>query len=220
MCNINKVFKKMSNEEEKEYSIFQFISNQNKNILYEIIYKPNENINWKKKELNELKKYNYFYLGTDKEYSGNEFRIFGKKFVEKNKKACKIIYNNKQYGLKEFFNEIDISYKDKNIIKLKLIAFVDIIDMSEMFYGCYHLLSVSEYSKKNSYKQIEDSKNIGSEPNYNPSLPEEDNYNTFYQNYSSQLPFDLYSKINDYNYVKKNSKSDVCFPKSPLEKKI
>ena len=69
----------MSKEEEKEYSIFNSISNQKgnttphilskKNVIYEIIYKPNENLDWKKEKLGKLQ------LDDDKEYSGNEFRI-------------------------------------------------------------------------------------------------------------------------------------------------
>ena len=218
----------MSKEEEKEYSFFNSISNQNgnttphilskKNVIYEIIYKPNENLDWKKRKLAVLKEYNYILLDDDKEYSGNEFRIFGKKFVKRNKYKCKIIYNNKQYELKEYFKEIDNNYKDKDIIKLKLIEIVDIIDMSEMFYGCYHLISVSEYSKENSYQKINDSKDILSESNYSSSLSEEDKLNTFYNNKSKQLSFYNYSKIDNDNYVVKNSISTIYFPKSSLKK--
>ena len=191
----------MSTEKEKEYPkypTFNPISRQNgnntshilnkKNVVYEIIYKPNENIDWKKKKLDELKKYNFLW-GDDEEYSGKEFRIFGKKFVKRNKYTCKIIYNNKEYELKEYFKEIDNNYQDKNIIKLKFIIIIDIIDMSEMFYGCYHLISFSEYSKDKIYQHINYSKDIISESNYYSSLSEEDKFNSFYNSNGKQLPF-------------------------------
>ena len=212
----------MSKEEANEHSIFSSISRQNgnitphilskKNVIYEIIYKPNENIDWKKEELGKLQ------LDDDKEYSGDEFRIFGKKFVERNKYTCKIIYNNKQYELKEYFKEIDNNYKDKNIIKLKLIEIVDIIDMSEMFYGCYHLISFSEYLEENYYQQINYSKDILSESNYSSSLSEEDKLNTFYNNNIIQLSFYNYTKIDNDNNFEKNSIITIYFPKSSLKK--
>ena len=56
-----------------------------------------------------------------------EITIFGKNFVEKNKKICKIIYERKEYLLKEKFNiknlkeKIDIlEIKLKGLIKLKI----------------------------------------------------------------------------------------------------
>ena len=61
------------------------------------------------------------------------------------KKKCKIIYNNKKYKLKEYFDEIDKYYNPKiKEIKIKLIGINRITNMKEMFYGCVHLTSLSE----------------------------------------------------------------------------
>ena len=67
-------------------------NNQNKceqqnNINEEIIYKPNKE---------------------------GKVRIFGENFVNNNKDKCKIIYNNKEYELKEYFNDIDKEYNNKD----------------------------------------------------------------------------------------------------------
>jgi hypothetical protein len=40
-------------------------------------------------------------------------RIFGENFVKRNINKCKIIYNNKEHQIKEFFEEIDKNYKPK-----------------------------------------------------------------------------------------------------------
>ena len=37
-------------------------------------------------------------------------RIFGSTFVANNKQKCKIVYNNEEYELKEYFNDIDEIY--------------------------------------------------------------------------------------------------------------
>ena len=42
-----------------------------------------------------------------KEDNKEKVRIFGEYFVNNNKKNCKIIYNNKEYPLKEYLNNID-----------------------------------------------------------------------------------------------------------------
>ena len=40
--------------------------------------------------------------------------IFGDNFVKNNKKKCKIIYNEKEYELKEYLPYIDILYNNKD----------------------------------------------------------------------------------------------------------
>ena len=78
-------------------------------IYIEIIYKPNEK--------NE-----------------DKVRIFRENFINNNKQKCSIIYNEKEYQLKEYFEEIDDNYnhKDQIILKLKIIS--QIMDISYMFY--------------------------------------------------------------------------------------
>ena len=49
-----------------------------------------------------------------------KIRIFGYNFVINNKNKYKIIYNDKEYELVEYFNDIDNNYNINDIIKLKL----------------------------------------------------------------------------------------------------
>ena len=39
-------------------------------------------------------------------------QIFGTYFVKNNKQNCKIIYNNKEYEIKEYINDIDKEYNN------------------------------------------------------------------------------------------------------------
>ena len=50
----------------------------------------------------------------------NNIKIFGKEFVKYNKNNCKIIYENKEYELKEEF-KLKNNIKDKLEIRLKII---------------------------------------------------------------------------------------------------
>ena len=74
-------------------------------------------------------------------------RILGKKFTINNRDKCYIIYNNKKYELKEYFEDIENNYNHKDLFKLKLIFIHKIIDMSNLFNGCDSLISLSEISK-------------------------------------------------------------------------
>ena len=71
-----------------------------------IIYKQ---IKDKKEKIKNLKE-NGFKFYDKKEYEGNVLRIFGKDFVKQNKNKCKIVYGNKKYKLKEYFEEIGNNY--------------------------------------------------------------------------------------------------------------
>ena len=122
-----------------------FYDSKLENFGFEMIYKLDKN---NKKIIEKLKKEVNLFLDTDKEYSGDVLRILGQKFVKHNKNKCVLIYKNKKYKLKDFFEEIDNNYKDKDIIKLKLYIFNNISDISRMFYGCYYLISVSDYPKR------------------------------------------------------------------------
>ena len=48
-----------------------------------------------------------------------EKRIFGENFVKRNKNKFKIVYNNKEYALKEFFIEINDKFKPGTKTKRK-----------------------------------------------------------------------------------------------------
>ena len=69
-----------------------------------------------------------------------------KKFVENNKDKCKIIYDNKEYELKE---ELEIKNKNESILYIKLLNINNITNIGYMFYGCSSLSSLPDISKWN-----------------------------------------------------------------------
>ena len=75
--------------------------------------------------------------------------IFGENLVKKNKNKFKIVYNNKEYALKEFFEEIDNNSNPRGRIKFKLRIFHNILNLSEMFFNCYGLLAMKDDAKVN-----------------------------------------------------------------------
>ena len=90
----------------------------------------------------------YFKLVYKLSNVGNEMtRIFGKDFVERNKNRAKIIFNNKEYPLKEYFEEIDKNYKPREKITIILKCFHNILNFNSTFLKCDNLLSMSEYLK-------------------------------------------------------------------------
>ena len=74
----------------------------------------------------------------------NKVKIFGKEFVDNNKNFCKIIYENKEYNLSEYLQNLD---KNKKILTITLKGINNIVNMSQMFYECDSLLSISNSSK-------------------------------------------------------------------------
>ena len=54
----------------------------------------------------------FFELRYKATKNGN-IKIFHKDFVDRNKDKCKIIYKNKEYELKEYFEDVDNNYKNK-----------------------------------------------------------------------------------------------------------
>ena len=104
------------NEGLLDYEMIYGPDNNDQKILYEIkeennvfemIYKPNDNKNEKIKKLEKFKKFNNSHFEDDKEYSGDIIRILDKYFIKNNKNKFRLIYNNKKYELKEYFEEID-----------------------------------------------------------------------------------------------------------------
>ena len=94
-------------------------------------------------------KIKYFYeleVNFQPKKGGHKKRILGEKFVEKNKDKCKIIYKNKEYKLKEYFEDIDDHYNPLDLIIFKLCIDNNISDMSCMFYGCASLISLEDVS--------------------------------------------------------------------------
>ena len=134
----------MLSEQNIDYISNNMIEKQEYNKYFIMIYK--QIINKKeKKEIIKHFKYHYFPFDDKKDYKEDVIRIFGKRFVKEKEKKCKIIYNNKKYKLKEYLHEIDNNYNHSiKEIKLKIIGINNITDFTDMFHGCFLLLSVSE----------------------------------------------------------------------------
>ena len=70
-------------------------------------------------------------------------KIFGSEFVNNNKNMCKIICNNKEYELQEYY--VIEPDKEKLVIKLKGIN--NITNANKMFYECTALSSIPDIKK-------------------------------------------------------------------------
>ncbi len=92
---------------------------------------------------------NIGYIIINYNISENEskIKIFGNKFVMKNKNNCHIIYEDNNYNLMEYFELKNIG-KNK-ILEIKLIGMNNIIDASYMFSGCKSLNSLPDITKWN-----------------------------------------------------------------------
>ena len=121
------------------------------NKYFKMIYKPNIiNEKEKKKIIKKMIKEHWFIFNDEKEIKEDVIRILGKYFVKENKNKCKIIYKNKKYKLKEYYEEIDNDYNcEIDEIKLKLVGINQITNLKEIFYGCYYLSSVSDSLDEN-----------------------------------------------------------------------
>ena len=102
-------------------------------------------------ELGIRKKARYYLIAKYKPDENNDekVKILGRYFIKKNKDKAKIIYKNKIYELKEYFEDIDENYNHKDLIKFKIIFIHNIINMSYMFYDCYTLISLSDNNGTN-----------------------------------------------------------------------
>ena len=76
-------------------------------------------------------------------------RIFGEEFVKRNKNKFRIIYNNKEYPLKEYFEEIEMNCNPGEVINLKLKFLHNILNLGDMFHYCLNLLSIIDDEKVN-----------------------------------------------------------------------
>ena len=106
-------------------------------------------------QLPKREKYEFEIIYQPKEKNEEKVRIFGTKFVKRNKNLSLILYKDKEYELKEFFEDIDNNYnhKDKFLIQFKEIN--NIIDLSYMFCGCESLLSIKELTHSNTLEKFE-----------------------------------------------------------------
>jgi len=134
--------------------IFYEIKEENNS--FKIIYKPNENKNEKMEMLMKFYLVYFFRFEDEKEYSGDLIKLLDRYFIKHNKNKCKLIYKNKKYELKDYFEDIENKGKDKDKIKLKIYGINNISDMSRMFYGCYHLSSFSDCQNQQNIDDLND----------------------------------------------------------------
>ena len=87
-----------------------------------------------------------------------KLRIFGNNFIANNKDKCLIIYKEKEYELKEYFEEINNNYELNNIIWIKLSGINNIIVASFMFHQCYSLITLRDTINWNTSKIINKNK--------------------------------------------------------------
>ena len=76
----------------------------------------------------------------------DKIKIFDSKFVNNNKFNCDIIYNNKNYELCDYFNIKNFNNLE-DMLEIKLIGVNNITDMSNMFYRCFSLNSITDVTK-------------------------------------------------------------------------
>ena len=75
-----------------------------------------------------------------------KLRLFSQIFVKKNKSKYKMVYKNRIYEIKEFLDDIDSKYRNKNFISIKLIILNNTISLSYMFKECSSLISITNLS--------------------------------------------------------------------------
>ena len=148
----------------------------------------------------------------------NQIRLFGSDFVYKNKDKCKIIYNEKEYDLMEYF-KFDNNYNHNDSIKIQLRINNNITDISNMFYFCRELLSISDLSVDNF--NITDINKSFDGNNFNNSSEKADNSNeidiseTFYNDnltlssIQKNTNSSVYNEINELIYLKENIFTNV-----------
>ena len=106
-----------------------------------------------------------------------KIRIFGQDFVYNNIYKCKIIYNNEEYELDEYINNIDEDYNNKDEFTLKLRGINNVTDMSSMFEGCESLSSLPDISNWNT-SNVTDISYMFEGCESLSSLPDISNWNT------------------------------------------
>ena len=157
---------------------------------------------------------NQDYITFELEYkttNHNQIRLFDSYFVNKNKDKCKIIYNEKEYDLMEYF-KFDNNYNHNDSIKIQLRINDNITDISHMFYKCKELLSIRDLSIDNF--NITDINKSFDDNNFYNSSEKSDNSNeidiskTFYNENLALSSIQkngntsfLSNEINDLNYL-------------------
>jgi len=134
------------NIKNKNYRILQNINEiNNDNIIKEIKEINNDDKNKLEKIMNIYNKMNINEINIIYKINKNKkIKIFGEEFEKNNKDKCKIIYDNKEYELKE---EFEIKNKNESKLNITLKNINNITNMSCMFFGCSSLLSLPDISK-------------------------------------------------------------------------
>ena len=112
-----------------------------------------------------------------------KIKILGYAFVEKNKDKCKIIYNEKEYELTEYFYVKNHNHEFEIEIQLKINN--SITNIKQMFKDCETLLYVRDISNLNNYNNLNESFDESCSYNYidesnNVSEEKDEENNNFY----------------------------------------
>ena len=199
---IIKKFQKLKDNMDIYYNINNIIISRyemNKNRNYNLLMNLNNINDIIDEEINKLRKdYSYgynldklLYLYSEineenieielnyKPKSDNEekVRLFGDDFIKNNLHKCKIIYDNEENDIKEYFEDIDWEYNHKNPITIKLKGINNITDMSDMFYDCNSLSSLPDISNWNT-SNVHNMSYIFSDCKSLSSLPDISKWNT------------------------------------------
>ena len=137
----------LSNLESMEF----FIDNEISNIRddYDFGYNLNSLLYLYSEMEEENKEIEIIYKPITKE--NEKVRIFGSYFVDNNIYKCKIKDDDTIFDLKEYYNDINDEYNNKDEIKIKLIGINNITNMSSMFNQCNSLFSLPNISKWNTF---------------------------------------------------------------------
>ena len=154
------------------------------------------------------------YKATNK----SQIKLFDSNFVNMNIDKCKIIYNDKEFDLMEYFT-FDNNYNHNDSIKIQLRINNNITDISHMFDECKELLSISYLSVGNF--NITDINKSFDGNNFNNSSKKADNSNeidiseTFYNDnltlssIQKNINSPAYNEIKESNNFKENIFANV-----------
>ena len=146
----NDVINNVDNKNRNYEILNNIIEVNNNNIIKDIKNIFDEKDNKNKFNLimdltDEIEKQNNDEITLIYEIKNNEekIKIFDEAFVNNNKNICKIIYNNKEIELKEYF---DVE-PNKEKLEIKLKGINKITNASKMFYDCLNLFSATDIEK-------------------------------------------------------------------------
>ena len=149
--NIINNYEKIRN---RNYNLLINLKNINQDIeneISELIYNYNYGYN-----INSLL-YLYSEINDDnleieikyKPIKDKKLRLFGDDFINDNINKCKIIYQDEEYNLTKYLEDIDQEYNSDEIITIKLKGYNNVNNMSYMFDYCNNLSSLPDLSKWN-----------------------------------------------------------------------